>query len=491
MIKSIQHFEENGIKKLEEVVEKFIKNPTDVASFVYGIRDNVVQLGLDIIKESFEDCDEMLRSSGKRRKNWQIVRRDEKKLITSLGTVNFEKTLFKNKVTGVSEYLLDRILEIEDHERITEDAEAKMLEEAVETSYRKAGLEASISDSISKQTVKNKIHELKFNSTYENNTKKKKVEYLYIDADEDHVSLQYREQKGDLIENEKHQKNNCLITKIIYVYEGIENEAPQSKRHKLINPRYFCGVYLGEKENATMWDEVYQYISCNYDLDSVKKIYLNADGGAWIKAGKNRITGITYVLDEFHLQKYMIRATSHLLDSAEDVRTELMKSMKNGTKQDFEAVIEKILRVTEGEAAIKRVNGSKDYILSNWSAVKVRLKNRDTIKGCSAEGHVSHVLSSRMSSRPMGWSRTGADKMAQLRAYYWNKGNMLELVRNQKKEMPKAVGAEEDAVISCEEMLRAEKNKHYELGKYVESISHHVSNEVKKYAWFNTHIWGL
>ena len=36
--------------------------------------------------------------------------------------------------------------------------------------------------------------------------------------------------KGDLIENENHRKNNCLITKLVYVHEGIENEAPQSKK---------------------------------------------------------------------------------------------------------------------------------------------------------------------------------------------------------------------------------------------------------------------
>jgi hypothetical protein len=30
--------------------------------------------------------------------------------------------------------------------------------------------------------------------------------------------------------------------------------------------------------------------------------YLNADGGGWIKAGMKRLEGVTYVLDEFHLE---------------------------------------------------------------------------------------------------------------------------------------------------------------------------------------------
>ena len=50
MIKSIQQFEESGIKKLGKIIESFMKNPKDMASFVYGIRDEVIALGLDLIK---------------------------------------------------------------------------------------------------------------------------------------------------------------------------------------------------------------------------------------------------------------------------------------------------------------------------------------------------------------------------------------------------------------------------------------------------------
>jgi hypothetical protein len=90
----------------------------------------------------------------------------------------------------------------------------------------------------------------------------------------------------------------------------------------------------------------------------------------------------------------------------------------------------------------------------------------------------------------MGWSKTGAAKMAQLRAYHLNGGNMLELVRYQEKELPKAVGAEYD-VLSCRQILSSERNRHGELGKYVESISHSISSQNKKVIYFNSHIWGL
>ena len=96
MIKNIQQFEDSGIKKIEKRIESFMKDPKDMASFVYGIRDEVIALGLDLIKETLEDCNQMLRDSAKRKQSWEVVRTDRKKLTTCLGTVCFEKTLFRN-----------------------------------------------------------------------------------------------------------------------------------------------------------------------------------------------------------------------------------------------------------------------------------------------------------------------------------------------------------------------------------------------------------
>mgnify|MGYP001115380447 CR=1 FL=1 len=54
MIKNIHYIEEFGIINLEKVVEKFLQNPKDMASFVYGIQDNVIKLGLDILSIEYE-----------------------------------------------------------------------------------------------------------------------------------------------------------------------------------------------------------------------------------------------------------------------------------------------------------------------------------------------------------------------------------------------------------------------------------------------------
>ena len=160
------------------------------------------------------------------------------------------------------------------------------------------------------------------------------------------------------------------------------------------------------------------------------------------------------------------------------------------TKKDFEEIVERLEGCLENETGMRRISDAREYILSNWSAAKLRLRHQNGVRGSSTEGHVSHVLSSRMSSRPMGWSKTGATKMAKLRAYELNGGDMLELVRYQKRDLKQAAGEEYD-VLSSTQMIQSEKNRHGELGKYVESISHSISIQNKKVVYFNSHIWGL
>ena len=132
----------------------------------------------------------------------------------------------------------------------------------------------------------------------------------------------------------------------MYVHEGIERESPKSKRHRLINPYYFCRVCSG-KENEQFWDEIYEYISNHYDLSRVKKIYINGDGADWIRTGAGMHAKAHFVLDRFHMHKYIISATSHLKDSAQDARNEIYKAINGKRKWAAEEAFDKIYERNE------------------------------------------------------------------------------------------------------------------------------------------------
>lgn len=491
MEKIIQHFNDVSVGVFDNLITEFYKNPKDIAEFVEGITNELHLVGVMLIQDALEKMDQMIRESGKRKLDWVIERQPKepnKKLTTSLGTVNFKKTLFTNKHTGEMCYLLDRIMGIEKHERITEDSLARLLKEAVQTSYRRGGEAASIMDSLSKQTVKNVIHGLKFPQGWTPPEEKKLVDYLYIEADEDHISLQYRDYKGDLKKSPKCSKNNGAITKLIYVHEGIEPDAPKSKRHHLINPHYFSRTAQG-CTNEELWDSVYRYIDANYDLEKVKRIYVSSDGGGWILGGIRRIAGVTHVLDQYHLEQHISTLANHMLDNAAEARAELHRLICKGTKQAFVEYAWKLQGYLKETANTVRFEESRDYILNNWSAAKYRLKKTDGIVGSSTEGHVSHVLSSRMSMAALGWSIKGADNMAQLRAYYLNGGDMLELVRYQKAEIPLAAGGEYQDYITPSKVFRKPKNADHELNRYHDRIQANLSLQTKKQFYFKEHIW--
>ena len=133
---------------------------------------------------------------------------------------------------------------------------------------------------------------------------------------------------------------------------------------------------------------MYAYIEAHYDTDKIKQIYLNSDGGAWIKSGYKMIDGIEYVLDEFHLSKYLLKMTGHMLDSQQDVRYRLCKIIKRGSKEEFRAEAENLKGYTESEKKKEQIQKAADYVLENWGAARKRLWKRNGVLACSAEGHV-------------------------------------------------------------------------------------------------------
>lgn len=488
MIKSIKYFQEEGIINLEKVIENFYDNPKDFPTLVRGILKEMLELGKRILVETLEEVDSQVRNSSKRKnQGWVVDQKDVKKeLITSLGAIYFNKTYFYNKKTKEYRFLVDDVIGLEKNEKLTPDAIANIYTEAVQTSYRKGGENVSIDTPVSKETVKNCLHEIVF-PKYVAPEKKKVVERLYIEADEDHVALQFNEKKGDLVINEQGRKNNGMINKLVVVHEGIAPEAPGSKRHRLVNPHYFCTSSM--TDNGKFWKEVSDYIESTYEVLKIKKIYLNSDGGSWIKTCKDYIYGTVHVIDEFHLSKSLLRMTAHLKDSQDDAKRELRRIIRCENKSEFVAYVDLIKTYTEDEKVLGKIDTEKKYIHENWMACKLRVRRTEGVVGSSTEGQVSHVLSRRMSTLAMGWSRHGATQMGKLRAYYKNGGNMLELAEHQKQRLPKAAGSESEIFTVPIKSKATTSETSTELRKYFDVMQAYVPETAKKYAWLKAHEW--
>ncbi len=194
----IQYFNEVCINELSQVSENLYKNPSQFAEYIDELKKTVNKLGVEFVKETLEIIDESIKNHAKRKMNWHIEKSNcHKDLITTLGTVSFNKILYVSKEKNEEEkhdmcYLLDKVMGFEENQRLTEDAMVKM-------------------------------------------------------------------------------------------YEGVKPESPGSKRNKLIGTRYFCSG--SDETNREFWKRVRRYIESVYETESIKKIYLNLDGGSWIKEG--------------------------------------------------------------------------------------------------------------------------------------------------------------------------------------------------------------
>lgn len=409
-----------------------------------------------------EECNTLIEESGKRRMHWWIKDRCKRSLITSLGEVSFCHTRYVHKERKETAYLLDRMLELPSHTRLSKDAKAELLEEVVQSSYQKAG--EILPERVSKQTVKRLVHQVKVVCPPKPSYKEKKEEkLLYVEADEDHVALQFREKKGD-VKCYKGKGNNNQIIKLAVVHEGIEKSG---SRHKLKNPCYFGGIWSGEK-NAVFWRMVEGWIQSSYDEKVLKEIRFQSDGGSWMKQGVEQLQA-RFVLDGFHLRNYVKRMCR--IAEKEEMEKEVMAWVISGQKARIEGWVKEESKYGN-EKREKKLKESWNYLKRNWKGVKERVSKKEENIGSSTEAQISHVLSSRMSSRPMGWSRTGADQLAQLRIYWKNGGKIVNLLKKAGEELEQT---ENEIIFSAKEMFHWEKQMKKSNGKYVEALQAKLS----------------
>ena len=233
-----------------------------------------------------ETIDTILFENERRKYEYETKDLRKRTLMTDYGNIEYSRRYYQNKQTKEYIYLADEKMSIEKNERIMKDVEGKIIEFAHDLSYMKTGKRFVGNEEISPTTVMHKVR--KEVLKVETQVEKKEIKRLYIEADEDHVS-----ERGDKIG----------MPKLIYVYEGI---IKKGNRNILKNVHYIgC---LG-KNSEDLWLEVAEYIDKKYDLKNIERIYIGGDGARWIKEGLNWIEKSVFVLDKFHLLKYINQAT--------------------------------------------------------------------------------------------------------------------------------------------------------------------------------------
>ena len=437
---SIQQFIEFGIKKVEKVIESFMNDEEmNMGEFVLELGKPLQELQRELIAETIEGIDEAYRNSSYRKERYVIERsNDYNTFMSTCGEISYKRTYFKSKETSEYVYLADQACGITKNMRKSEDVVIEAIKHVTDSSYRLSGEHAvNTEDVISKQAIMKEVHSLEIPALIPALKTKKQVKVLYINADEDHVSLQFNKKKGDLKVGANGYKSNTIEPRLACIFEGVEKESENSKRNKLVGKHYFSGVY---KKVDDIWEEVLEYIDAVYDEEYLEAIYIMGDGASWIKAGVDVLGAkCHFVLDKFHLNQAIMRAIGHLEDSVGDARAAIYDGISFEDKEAVKKVFEVAREWADSDNKREQVRRTWVYIENHWEAIIRPNTDEYARMSCSAEGHVSHILSSRLSSRPLGWSELGVSKMAKLRAYVANDGNVCDLIKYKKEKLERII----------------------------------------------------
>jgi hypothetical protein len=399
-------------------------------------------LGASITKIVLEAMDETIKEDKSLRPGWKIVHKNAKKhILTVFGEVEYTRRYYRNDDAEENAYLVDRIIGVEKHARMDSAVKANVVDLATELSYGKTALEIEKDIrqySFTRQTVMNVLRRTAVPAKRTGN-ERRQVRVVYIEADEDHVPL---------------QTGKNVLAKLVYIHEGTDKS---TKRNKLKNAKYFAGVYEGTNTDK-LWEEVWEYIESTYDVESLERIYLSGDGAPWIYQGVEFLPSAVFVLDKYHLTKYINAATV--------TSKELRKTIYEGIKElDYKSIsrsLSEACKMAETKTHKNAVRDCKRYIKNNWEGIEAYQKYSKDIVGCSAESHVSHVLSARLSTRPCGWSKPGVDKMSKLRAA---KASGTDI----RKELHQKLGCSLDPMVIAQKII-AEQRRVLKTAAPMESI---------------------
>lgn len=398
-------------KGFNENLTKLVEEKQDISQFILKTQEDLNEVGRQLVVEALEIIDEAVKNSENRKRKWVVQEKDKpNSLATIFGQIHYRSTYYKSKEDGKYARLSDEMVGIEARDKMDLSLKSRCVEQAEKMPYQRSGRNVSSALELSGQTVMNAIRWLGPVAPYrvEEGAEKRKVKYLFIEADEDHVAMRDR-RNGE--------------PKLVYVHEGVREVS--KGRMELKNPIYFSGMY---RDSEVLWDIIEEYIDTAYDRENIEKIYLSGDRGNWIRSGADWIKEAIYVVDRYHLSKYVKIAAGHIENGCDAI----WKAINEQDREYLEVVLETIKDHPDSEGKGKRFADALRYIRESYKTTKHYLEKE--YQGCSAEGHVSHILSDRLSSRPRVWSETGIDEMARLRVTVKNGGEIFPLMLAKKQE---------------------------------------------------------
>lgn len=373
----------------------------------HNISNSTIELNLDILKQILEYLDLEYKNSKERKDKYYVQQTRERTLITSLGLLTFNKTYYKSKekINGKYKYYsyLEDYLGIAKWAKMTLTAEVILINNALDNGYSWSANNSIPNYITTRQTISSKIQSINYNYV-ENIPKKDTPEVIYIEADEVHANLQYKD---------KGTKNR--IVPVILTHEGHKEDFVKKKELK--EQHYIASSIL---KTDKLWNEAYKFLDTKYDLDKEPTIFVSGDGGPWIKGYDEAFPNAIYVLDPFH---YFNKKLAYIFKK-EPIITSIADSyLRNKMIDEFKLLVNvQIEKYPEQKRDMIKV---QNFLIDNIEGI-INQKHPLYKCPCSMEGHISNKYAKFITSRPHSYSEDGLENIVQLLTMKANKIKLTE-----------------------------------------------------------------
>ena len=409
--KIIKNCIKNAFSKNIELTN--MKNYLDFFNYLDGFLLEIVKKSMI---DSFELIDYEFKHTRRRKQLYYTKGSYSRTIMTLFGEITFNREYYVPKDgSSCGFYYVDKLFNLPKRDYYDPMIKALIIEKSAKFSYIQSGkivgdmignkfksMTESLYSRISRQTVYNVIKHADMEYLFDD--VKDDVETLYIQLDEKWVYTQGNNHKMKEI-------------KAAVVYTNIKEE--YNGRNKLVN-RY---VITSDKSANDIRQKLLDYIVHTYNVDSIKNIIISGDGANWIKmtsidfAIQKGIKSV-FVLDRFH----MYQAINHI-SKDEDIKYYLREYLKLPRTKSFKELCNVL--IIENPHREDIITKNRDYILSNWKYIKHQ--SNPLFKGCSMEGHISHVLAALFTSRPKAHSLHMITKRLRIRELLTNKQDLKSI----------------------------------------------------------------
>jgi len=392
------------MESIQQIAEKFIQGIAAI-DICEGLTEGLEKMGqladeaiCRMAEHKLEQMDDALYANSNLRRGWVVEHKNvPREQLSKHELLRFERRYYRNQKTGERRYLVDNLVGIERYERLETGLAANLCEKATDHSYAKSS-KLCCAGEVSRQTVMRKTRQVQDIQLSEVKCRDD-VRVIHIQADEDHVAMQ--------------DGRRDTIVKLVAIHEPALKVS--HKRWKLPQ-RHLMSSY--NEPTDEFWLRVADEIGLRYGDRENLTIYIHGDGANWIRSGTQWLKNSHFVLDKFHV----LQKLNRVVGGNEDYKQYIWEQFKLGERL-------KIIHLTEAcmnSDVCAESTGTEfmTYIRSNWAGIQIWYDEQHRAGGSCAEGLVSHVLSSRLSSRPCGWRDEGLETVSRLRVHVLNGGRI-------------------------------------------------------------------